>query len=174
MYNLLIKKYYLKKIFILCLPKTKTINISCFFLCKYLIKNTPYINIFVFLKEISKIFSIILYLKKKNFFFICSNFIYIYNFVKIHKLNITLIKNIFFFQQKKSILNYSSVFLYNLKYDQKFLVQLKDKKIITTSFINFQNQAKITDFTLLLETRFFSSIFLFHFILKKFISNAKK
>jgi len=97
MYNLLIKKYYLKKIFILCLPKEKTSNISCFFACKYFIKNTPYSNISLLIKEISRLISIIFSLNKKNFLFLCSNAIYLYNFTKIHKVNINIMDNYFFF-----------------------------------------------------------------------------
>lgn len=173
MYNLLTKKYYLKKIFVLSLPKNRKSNITCFFMCKYTVKNTPYSNISLLLKEISRLFSTIMSLDKKNFLFVCSNAIYLYNFTKINKLNVKIINNFSSFRNKKLFLNFSSAFLYNIKYNKKIIVNLKDKKILTVGFINFYNQPKITDFTLLLETKFFSSIFLFHFILKKLIYNAK-
>ena len=41
--------------------------------------------------------------------------------------------------------------------------------MITIGFLDFHNQPNSTDYTLLLEAKFFSSIFLFHFILKKLL-----
>jgi len=58
MYNKLIKKYYLYKLFTLSIPKKKGCNQACFLLCRYFIKNTPYGNIQFLIKEIYKMLSI--------------------------------------------------------------------------------------------------------------------
>ena len=51
----------------------------------------------------------------------------------------------------------------------KFLANFKEQKLPSIGFINFHNQTNILDYTLLLEIRFFSSIFMFHFILKNLL-----
>lgn len=172
MYNLLIKKYYLTKIFTLCLPKKKKSNKACFYLCKYFIKNTPYANIDLFVKETSRLLNIILSLTKKNFLFICSNNIFLYNFMQKKKIKVLLVSNFSKFQKQEKLNVISSVFFYNYTYNKKIYALIKNQKKLTIGFIDFFNQPNGTDYTLLLETKFFSSIFLFHFLLKKFIYNA--
>jgi hypothetical protein len=60
-----------------------------------------------------------------------------------------------------------------MMHNKKIYSCFKDNKTFTIGFLDFYNQPNSTDFTLLLETQFFSSIFLFHFILKKFLYNVK-
>jgi len=101
MYNKLFKKYYLTKIFTIALPKKKKSNSACYYLCKYFIKQTPYSNIHIFIKEIYRLFSILLSLHKKNFLFICSNNIYIYNFITYQKVKTVSSKDLFFSKKKR-------------------------------------------------------------------------
>ena len=70
MYNNLIKKYYLLKIFTLALPNKKKSNQACYYLCKYFILNTPYSNILCFIKEIYRLLPLLLSSNKKKFIFI--------------------------------------------------------------------------------------------------------
>jgi hypothetical protein len=65
------------------------------------------------------------------------------------------------------------VIMYNMSYANKIVFFFKEWKLPSIGFINFHNQPNISDYTLLLEAQFFSSIFLFHFILKKLIYNVK-
>jgi len=172
MYNKLFKKHYLTKIFTLALPKKKKSNPTCYYLCKYFVQYTPYGNINIFIKEIYRIFSILLLFYKKNFLFICSNNIFLYTFLTNEKLKIKSLKNTS--QYKKNFNRASStVFLYNYTYNKKLFAQIKDEKILTVGFIDYHNQPNSTDYTVLLDNKFFSSIFLFHFILKKFIYHVK-
>ena len=99
MYNKLLKKYYLSKNFTLALPKNKNINQASFYLCKYLIKNTPYANLNNFIKEIAKLLPILTF-NKKYFLFIGSNNLYLYNFQKNTNFNIIKSKKFHFLQNK--------------------------------------------------------------------------
>lgn len=104
----------------------------------------------------------------------CSNNLFLYNFIKHKKLQvIKLKKNLTFIQKEYIDKNLSCIFLYNFTHNNKLISHIKDQKIITVGFIGCYNHPKNTDYTLLLEGKFFSSIFLFHFILKKLINHVK-
>ena len=171
MYNKVLKKYYLYKLFSLALPQKKGINKSCYYFCKYLIKTTPYGDLNRFLREVHRFANIALNATNKKVLFICSNKIFVfYNFKRHNKpprLVFLYWKTFFLFNFKLVKGNSSFVIWYNLSYSNKILALLKDQKVLSLGFINFHNQPNSTDYTLLLEARFFSSIFLFHFILKK-------
>lgn len=168
MYNKLIKKHYLYKLFTLSLPKKNRSNSVCFFLCSYFIKNTPYGNIKVFIQEIYRVLGLWLNTSsKKNILFICMSKIFFINFISLNKKQIDYINyndSLFFCKNKISF-----VVLYNVNVNNKHVSLFKEKKIPSIGFIDFHGQPNLSDYTLLLEAKSFSSIFLFHFILKKII-----
>lgn len=80
MYRKIINKYYLQKIFALVIPQKKKSNLVSYFFIKYLIKNSPYNNMSIFMKEIHKLINI-LYNKNttKKLIFLCTNKIFFLN-----------------------------------------------------------------------------------------------
>ena len=103
MYKKIIKKYYLYKIFMLALPRFSLLNQACHFLCKYLIKRTPYGNLLIFLLDIKRLLNIVLnYGMKKQYIFVCSNKIYYMN-------NFSKSNNIL------SYLNFTNLNIFNLQ-----------------------------------------------------------
>ena len=77
MYNKIIKKYYLYKIFTLAIPKKKGINSANYFLCKYIMQNTPYGNFSAFIKEIYNLITLFIpNSNQKKILFICANKIF--------------------------------------------------------------------------------------------------
>ena len=177
MYKKLIKKYFLFKICIFLLPKKKRVNVSCYFFCKYLIQSTPYTDSSSFLQEIFRLFNMIFNLcYLKCFLFICSNKIFLVenlnlrkkrNWKFLHWHNIGIIQEANFFSKLSLVIWYDAIFT------TKCTAFLKKQKILSIGFLDFNSQPNITDYTLLLETKFFSSIFLFHFLLKKFLIHVK-
>jgi hypothetical protein len=100
MYNKILKKYSLLKLITLVLPKKKGINAASHYLCKYLIKNTPYANIQIFIKEINKIVTVIINSSfKKSLIFVCSKKIFLYNYIFLNGR-----KKFFFLKSKKIFL----------------------------------------------------------------------
>lgn len=178
MYKKVIKKYSLYKLFIWALPKTVLPNKACYYLCKYLIKLTPYGSLIMFLQEIKRILNILLqFSARKEFIFICSDKIYLLEVGRLklrnRVMNLTS-TNLTFLAKELPVTISSAVIWYNLNYNTKLLGFLKGRKLLTLGFINFHNFPNIADYILLLENRFFSSIFLFHFFLKKFINYDKQ
>lgn len=93
--------------------------------------------------------------------------IFFINFISLNKKQIDYINyndSLFFFKNKISF-----VVLYNVNVNNKQVSLFKEKKIPSIGFIDFHGQPNLSDYTLLLEAKSFSSIFLFHFILKKII-----
>lgn len=171
MYNKILKKYNIFKIFTLSLPKKNGSMAATYYLIKYFVKGTPYGNINVFIKEVSKLTCLFYNLpNEKELFFVCSNKIFFYNIKNSHKnLNCVFWKHINFSLLRYNIKKASIALWYSLSHTSKIIAYLKNKKVLTIGFIEGHNQPKSTDFTFLLNTQSFSSIFIFHFILKKFI-----
>ena len=49
---------------------------------------------------------------------------------------------------------------------------LKDKKIPSIGFHNFNGLSTLTDYTLLLESKYFASVFLINYVIKKLTYNV--
>lgn len=173
MYNKLIQKYYIIKLFGLFIPKTTSINKVSFYLCKYTINKTPYGNIECFIKELYKILSVFkLNSYTKNVLFLCTNKIYnqnIKSLAKINPLDNINNNNNNIMGKKFSLKKISFIIMCDTNYNLKKIAFFKDQKIPSIGFTNLTTQPNITDFTLLLECRFFSSIFFLHFLLKKLL-----
>lgn len=173
MYNKLLKRKTLYKIFILIMPKKKKNTISSYYLCKYFIKTTPYGKFSIFLSEINKIMNIFLInLKIFKLLFVCSHKIFFLK-KKNKKLIFLNIKKDLMFNYKQNFKILSFIFLYNINYSSKFISFFKDQKFPLIGFIDFHHQPNLIDYTILLESRFFSSIYFFHFLLKKYLYNVK-
>lgn len=167
MYNKLIKKFYILKIFSLNIPVTiYNIRKTNYYLCKYIALNTPYANIFVFLKELNKILLLsenTCNLKKLLIF--CSDKIFFKNLKKNKKKSSVIRKKI----NNINITNKKFCFfvLFNNNYTFKQIAFIKNKKIPSIGFINYNGISQITDYTLLLENKYFASVFFFNFVIKK-------
>ena len=96
MYRKIINKYYLQKIFALVIPQKKKSNLVSYFFIKYLIKNSPYNNMSIFMKEIHKLINI-LYNKNttKKLIFLCTNKIFFLNQQKNNQLTFITSKNLY-------------------------------------------------------------------------------
>lgn len=168
MHKKLIKKFYLLKLFTVCLPYKKSIRKNNYFLCKYIAMKTPYSDINKFLKEIYKLFFIQKHLKYNNLIFSCYNKIFSKNIKTISKKFIDNKKLNYIVSNRKI----SFYLLFNIKYTTKQISFIKDKKIPIIGFININNIAQLTDYVLLLENKYFASLFLFKYIIKKLLNEA--
>lgn len=169
MYNKLIKKFYILKLFSISTPTNSNIRKNNYFLCKYIALNTPYANVLVFLKELNKI----LFINKKSYalkklLFFCSNKIFLKCLNK-EKLNIIYRKI-----NNQNITNkkFSFFILFTNNYTSRQIAYIKDKKIPSIGLTNFNSLPQITDYTLLLNNKYFASIFFLNFIIKKLINNV--
>lgn len=84
MYNKLIKKYYLYKIFTISLPVKKRCNPTYYLMCTHLIQKTPFLDLRFLLNEFSKLIYIfklqlhknnIIFFGTEKIFFLKSNFL---------------------------------------------------------------------------------------------------
>lgn len=77
MYKKLLKKYYLNKIFTICLPIKKFCNPTYYIMCNYLIKTTPFFNTQILLEEFYKLIYLFhLQFNKNYLIFFCSEKIF--------------------------------------------------------------------------------------------------
>jgi len=142
----------------------------CFLLCKYFVKNTPFCDIQLLIKEIYKVLSIytnVLLIKKLLFF--CSNKIFFLNSLFMCQKQLTYIdlKNLSLIKKKYTLEKIGVVIFYNLSYVNKLASFFKDLKILSIGFIDFHNQPNLTDYTIFLEVKSFSSLFFISFYIKK-------
>jgi hypothetical protein len=130
MYNKIIRKHYLIKLFILAIPKKKRSNFNCYFLCKYFIQNTPYSNIDGFIKEMHKISNILLNscLNQKKVLFLCTEKFFFLDFINFKQNKFTYInkKNIFLSNKKFFDNKLAFVIMYNMSYANKIVFFFKE------------------------------------------------
>lgn len=171
MYNRIIKKFYIIKLFSFSLPQSKYVRKNSFYLCKFFLKQTPYGNILVFIKELQKI----LFINNNTFefqkmLFLCSNRIYFKNInCKSYKMNKVFKKTNKILPSNKII---SFFILCSNSYTYRQISFLKDKKIPSIGFLNYNNIPNITDYTLLLESKYFASVFLLNYFINKLTKNV--
>lgn len=171
MYNKLFKKYYLYKICSIYVPKYKTVIKSSFYLGKYISSNSFYTNINEFSKELSKFISIFFYLTSTNnkLAFVCTNKIFyksLQSFKNCDNWQIVHEKNIIHIKKLCFLIMYTNVYKFSLISD------FKNKKIISVGLLNYQNLTNLTDYTLLLNNKYFANVYILHFLLKKIFKNA--
>lgn len=84
MYNKLVKKYYLYKLFTISLPNKKFCNPTYYTMCTHLIQTNPFLNLRFLLHEFYKIIQIfqlqlnknnIIFFGSEKIFFLKSNFL---------------------------------------------------------------------------------------------------
>lgn len=63
--------------------------------------------------------------------------------------------------------------IYSLTLHTKLLYLIKDLKILTFGFINYQIPFNFLDYIFPLDCSSFINIYFFHFTLKKFLKNVK-
>lgn len=77
LYNKVVKKYYLYKIFTITLPIKKYCNPTYYLMCTHLIQTTPLLNLHFLLNEFSKLVYLFkLQLNKNNILFLGSEKIF--------------------------------------------------------------------------------------------------
>lgn len=169
MHNKLLKKFYILRLFTVCLPRKKIYIKNNYFLCKYIALKTPYSDINKFIKEIYKLFFIQKELKfNRNLIFSCCNKTFCKSLKPINKEFVYNKKNTNVISNTKT----SFYLLCNDKYTTKQISFIKDKKIPIIGFINMNNIAQLTDYVLLLENQYFASLFLFKYVIKKLLNES--
>lgn len=73
------------------------------------------------------------------------------------------------------IIEQSSIFVcvYSLTLHNKLIYLIKDLKLLTLGFINYQIPFNYMDYIFPLQSSSFINIYFFHFTLKKFLNNVK-
>lgn len=63
--------------------------------------------------------------------------------------------------------------IYSLTLHNKLLYLIKDLKILTLGFLNYETPFNFIDYVFPLQSSSFTHIYFFHFTLKKFLNNVK-
>jgi len=176
MYKKLINKFYLYKIFTITLPVKNCCNPTYYIMCKYLIETTPFLNLKFLLIEILKIVNLFYNkLKKKFILFFCTEKIFLMQHNCLIKKNIAYInlnklKNLYFYNIQKVS---TFICVYRTSIDSNIIPLIKDLKLISMGFMNYQTPLNMIDYIFPIEGSYFANIYFFHFIFKKILLNVK-